>query len=69
VDAVYNQLKGFHQHAKVWKKNDIPDQFHYKHNDRIAPIIIMPEVGWWLVQNKTDKIPLSKQECFCFTYI
>lgn len=29
---------------KVWAKEDIPDQLHYKNNDRIAPIVMLAEI-------------------------
>lgn len=37
----------------VYKREDIPDHFHYKHNVRIMPIIIEVKEGWTIVQNKT----------------
>lgn len=37
----------------VHKKEDIPDNFYYKHNVRIMPIIIEVKEGWTIVQNKT----------------
>ena len=46
-------------HVKVWKKEDIPKQFHYSNNDRIPPILLMPDDGWFLVNKTDDKIPMS----------
>lgn len=37
----------------VYKREDIPDDFHYKHNVRIMPIIIEVKEGWTIVQNRT----------------
>ena len=60
VDLVYEELKDFNLHAKVRKANDIPSQFHYNSNDRIPPILIIPDDGWYLVNHTHDKLPMSK---------
>ncbi|KAK3103129.1 hypothetical protein FSP39_016717 [Pinctada imbricata] len=39
------------QHAKVYKKPDIPDRYHYKSNRRIQPILIVPDEGFSLSYN------------------
>jgi len=60
VEHVYEGLKDFSEHAKVWRAQEIPVQFHYNHNDRIPPVLIMPDDGWFLVNNTHDKLPMSK---------
>ncbi|XP_003403934.3 bis(5'-adenosyl)-triphosphatase ENPP4 [Loxodonta africana] len=50
---VYNQLKACDPHMNVYLKEDIPARFHYQHNDRIQPIILVADEGWTIVQNKT----------------
>ncbi|XP_007934365.1 bis(5'-adenosyl)-triphosphatase ENPP4 [Orycteropus afer afer] len=50
---VYNKLKGCDPHLNVYLKEDIPTRFHYQHNDRIQPIILVADEGWTIVQNKT----------------
>ena len=35
-------------HVTAYRKEDIPDHFHYKHNDRIMPIIVVSDEGWTL---------------------
>lgn len=52
-DEVYNLLENANPNMVVYKKEDIPDHFHYKHNVRIMPIIIEVKEGWTIVQNKT----------------
>ncbi|KAJ1910619.1 hypothetical protein IWQ60_010558 [Tieghemiomyces parasiticus] len=34
------------QRWAVYLREDIPARFHYAHNDRIPPIVCIPEVGW-----------------------
>lgn len=45
-EIYYNLTKASDPHMKVYKKEDIPEAFHWKHNRRIPPIFIDPQVGW-----------------------
>lgn len=47
-----NLTKAANPHMKVYKKEDIPESFHWKHNRRIPPIFIDPEVGWSVAQSR-----------------
>ncbi|XP_067840587.1 ectonucleotide pyrophosphatase/phosphodiesterase family member 5 [Heptranchias perlo] len=53
-NEVYNALVNAHPNMTVYKKEDIPDRFHYKHNERIQPIIAVADEGWTINQNKTS---------------
>ncbi|KAM9616745.1 bis(5'-adenosyl)-triphosphatase ENPP4 isoform X2 [Harpia harpyja] len=55
---VYNLLKKCNGHMKVYFKEEIPDRFHYRHNKRIQPIILVADEGWTIVQNES----LSKRD-------
>ncbi|XP_021246426.1 bis(5'-adenosyl)-triphosphatase ENPP4-like isoform X2 [Numida meleagris] len=55
---VYNLLKQCADHMQVYLKEEIPDRFHYRHNKRIQPIILIADEGWTIVQNET----LSKRD-------
>ncbi|XP_044108026.1 bis(5'-adenosyl)-triphosphatase ENPP4 isoform X2 [Neovison vison] len=50
---VYNKLKVCNPHMNVYLKEDIPARFHYQHNDRIQPIILVADEGWTIVLNKS----------------
>lgn len=50
---MYNLLENANPNMVVYKREDIPDDFHYKHNVRIMPIIIEVKEGWTIVQNRT----------------
>lgn len=50
---VYNKLKTCNPHMNVYLKEDIPPRFHYQHNDRIQPIILVADEGWTIVLNKS----------------
>lgn len=48
-------------HVTVYRREEIPDHFHYKNNERIMPVIVISDEGWTLTddvtaaQQKTDK--------------
>uniref|UniRef100_A0A8B9QPM2 bis(5'-adenosyl)-triphosphatase n=1 Tax=Anas platyrhynchos TaxID=8839 RepID=A0A8B9QPM2_ANAPL len=50
---VYNLLKKCGNHMKVYLKEEIPERFHYRHNKRIQPIILVADEGWTIVQNES----------------
>ncbi|ESO94265.1 hypothetical protein LOTGIDRAFT_118461 [Lottia gigantea] len=52
IDTVYQILEQQKQdmHMTVYKKEDIPEKFHYKDNRRIPPIIAMADEGWLLMK-------------------
>ena len=37
-------------HMRVYKKQDIPDRWHYKHNRRILPLLGVAEEGWMIIK-------------------
>lgn len=49
-DSVYNALHGI-EHARVWKRNNIPARLHYGTNGRVGDVIVDPDLGW-LIQDK-----------------
>ncbi|KAM5165353.1 bis(5'-adenosyl)-triphosphatase enpp4-like isoform 1-T2 [Mantella aurantiaca] len=59
VNYVYNLLKNCSSHMKVFLKEEIPDRYHYKHNNRIQPIILVADEGWTIVQNGSSHINLG----------
>lgn len=63
-EAVFEQLRKLGEHVKVWKKNDIPERFHYTHNVRISPIFVAPEDGWFIVTNHNDSIGMKGSHGF-----
>ncbi|KAG5276811.1 hypothetical protein AALO_G00110000 [Alosa alosa] len=58
-DEVYNSLLNANPNLYVYKREDIPDHYHYRHNDRIMPILLEAREGWTIVQNKTKKMMLG----------
>ena len=48
-DELYKNLSAI-PHLRTFKKQDIPDEWHYKHNRRILPILIVADEGWTIVK-------------------
>ncbi|MBL1212726.1 MAG: alkaline phosphatase family protein [Ignavibacteriae bacterium] len=51
IDEVYEILKLHDEHYSVYKKQKIPEWFHYKNNNAISSILVVAENGWSLVTN------------------
>lgn len=52
LEEVYNLLKNANPNMVVYKKEEIPDHYHYGHNVRIMPVIIEVKEGWTVMQNR-----------------
>ena len=52
-DELYRNLSVL-PHVKVFKKEDIPEKWHYKHNRRILPILGVADEGWMIVKVKCN---------------
>ncbi|XP_054156958.1 glycerophosphocholine choline phosphodiesterase ENPP6-like [Oppia nitens] len=44
-DTIVNELNKL-EGIKVYKRDDIPDEFHYKHNKNVLPILLTVEMGY-----------------------
>uniref|UniRef100_A0A2D4FJ75 bis(5'-adenosyl)-triphosphatase n=1 Tax=Micrurus corallinus TaxID=54390 RepID=A0A2D4FJ75_MICCO len=51
VTHVYDSVKNCSPNMKVYLKEEIPERYHYHHNKRIQPIILVADEGWTIVQN------------------
>jgi len=52
-----------HQHKafEVYTKETMPERFHFSHNERIAPIHVVPYLGWVITDRKRHPTPESGQ--------
>jgi len=55
LENVYKKLKENENHFKVYKKEDVPEYFHYSDNPLISKIVIVAENGWGVETNKSFK--------------
>lgn len=59
LEEVYSKLEDANPNMAVYKKEDIPEHFHYRHNIRIMPILIEAKEGWTIMQNRTGPFMLG----------
>lgn len=57
-DELYNNLSTI-SHMQVFKKEDIPDKWHYKNNRRILPILGVADEGWMIYKNQSRLSPYA----------
>ena len=51
-EEIYTALKTkLPARAKVYRRSEIPERFHYRRSPRIAPLIVLPDEGW-IVTNR-----------------
>nr|XP_033793225.1 ectonucleotide pyrophosphatase/phosphodiesterase family member 5 [Geotrypetes seraphini]XP_033793226.1 ectonucleotide pyrophosphatase/phosphodiesterase family member 5 [Geotrypetes seraphini]XP_033793227.1 ectonucleotide pyrophosphatase/phosphodiesterase family member 5 [Geotrypetes seraphini]XP_033793228.1 ectonucleotide pyrophosphatase/phosphodiesterase family member 5 [Geotrypetes seraphini]XP_033793229.1 ectonucleotide pyrophosphatase/phosphodiesterase family member 5 [Geotrypetes seraph len=53
LEDVYEALANAHPNMTVYKKEDIPERFHYIHNSRIQPILAVADLGWTILQSRS----------------
>jgi predicted AlkP superfamily pyrophosphatase or phosphodiesterase len=46
IAALYERLRQAHPRLHVFTRENMPARLHYSANDRIAPIIGIPDIGW-----------------------
>lgn len=42
------RFAGIHPHFRAYLREDIPERFHYSHNLRIPPVVLIADLGWSL---------------------
>jgi alkaline phosphatase D len=44
-------------HISAYKKEEMPERFHYGSNPRIGDIVVIPDCGWLLMDDQQSKFP------------
>ena len=52
LNVTYQKLKTV-PHLYTYLKEEIPEEFHYRHNRRVMPIFLVIEEGWTITKNKS----------------
>ncbi|MCA1622326.1 MAG: ectonucleotide pyrophosphatase/phosphodiesterase [Acidobacteria bacterium] len=55
IESLQNKIN----HAKCWRKSEIPERLHYNDSPRIAPIVCSADEGWILTSR--DRFELTKK--------
>lgn len=53
LNKTYQRLRGI-PHLRAYLKDDIPEEFHYKHNRRVMPIFIVADDQWSITKNTSQ---------------
>ncbi len=46
IDYVFNKLDKKNPHMRILRKNQMPSEYHFSKNDRIAEVICLADEGW-----------------------
>ena len=57
LDDVYNTLKDAHPHLKVYKKEEIPEDWHNSKHRRIPPLFLVADMGWVMTDGQSFLFP------------
>ncbi|XP_067838667.1 glycerophosphocholine cholinephosphodiesterase ENPP6 isoform X2 [Heptranchias perlo] len=60
LNEVYSSLKKA-KGMSVYKKDEIPDRYHYKGGKFVAPLTLLAEQGWFIIEN-IQKLPYWANE-------
>ncbi|KAI9492102.1 alkaline-phosphatase-like protein [Zychaea mexicana] len=69
VQQIYEELYNYTQqkqqvedgaHFQVYLRENVPERFHYSENDRIAPIVTIPDVGYAIISHSDYDIHSGK---------
>ncbi len=60
TEKIYEILKKNEKHFVVYKKEDVPEFYHFSHNDFIYPLVLIADLGWSLTDDKSEKMFTDK---------
>lgn len=46
AEALAGKLAGRHEHFACWRKDQLPERFHFGRHARIAPLVCLADKGW-----------------------
>lgn len=53
ADSIYQALKDI-DHARVWRKSEIPAYLHYGSSPRIGDVVVLPDIGYVVYDKPID---------------
>ncbi len=54
IDAAFQALNGAHPHLQVYRRQDMPEHYHFDHPTRGPDLLMLPDPGWLLTRSDTD---------------
>ena len=62
LEPLYATLLKHRNHYQVWKREEIPERFHYRQSARIGDLVLLADLGWYLLTRPTKPMLHSKKE-------
>jgi len=59
TEKIYDTLKEEENHFNVYKREDVPEYFHFSQNELIGDMVLIADIGWSLI-NKEDLEQIKK---------
>ncbi|MBI3004670.1 MAG: alkaline phosphatase family protein [Ignavibacteriales bacterium] len=54
-EKVYDALKNAHPNLKLYRKNEIPELWHYRDNPRISQLLAVADDGWTIARRRSQR--------------
>lgn len=54
IDAIVRAVRGKLPHVTFYKRDEIPERYHYRNHPHIAPIIGVPDEGWTVTTREQE---------------
>jgi predicted AlkP superfamily pyrophosphatase or phosphodiesterase len=48
VDGLYAALKAKEKHFRLYRREQMPERYHFRNNDRIPPLVLIADEGWFI---------------------
>ena len=61
AEELYRRLHGRHPRLTVYRRDDIPERYHYRAHPRIAPVIAVADEGWLISSRSRDASRLREE--------
>lgn len=58
VDGLYQKLKGIGPHYRVYRKENMPERYHFTENRRIPPVVVVSDDGWYIGKRMAGEGPV-----------
>ncbi len=55
IESIYQALKTKSQHFKVYRREDVPEYYHFSHHPFISSLVLVADLGWSLHNTKSAK--------------
>ncbi|KAF3481879.1 type I phosphodiesterase/nucleotide pyrophosphatase family protein [Arthroderma uncinatum] len=68
IPLIYEQARnnslslGHDQNLEIYTRETMPERYHFSHNDRIAPVWVIPKTGWAIVEKPDFDVKKAQKD-------